>query len=66
MELIIDRFEGSWAVILFGDQAFNFPRVLLPTAAREGDALKLTAEIDTPATKLRRQRIVKLEDDLFR
>lgn len=28
--IIIDRFEGKWAVIEYGDVTFNFPRELLP------------------------------------
>ncbi|MGE5484717.1 MAG: DUF3006 domain-containing protein [Ignavibacteriales bacterium] len=64
--LVIDRFEGSWAVLLFGRQGFNFPRALLPPAAREGDMLKIAVEVDAAATKQQRRRIMKLEDDLFR
>ena len=63
---VLDRFEGPWAVIEFDHQGFNFPRSLLPQDAREGDTLRFTVEIDTAATKRRRRRIMKLEDDLFR
>ena len=36
MNLIIDRFEESWAVLELPDGAtFNFPRSLLPEGARE-------------------------------
>jgi len=63
---IIDRFEGDWAVIEWDGKVFNFPRVLLPEEAKEGDVLKLAAEVDLPTTNDRRKRIRQLEDRLFK
>ncbi|HAE62740.1 MAG TPA: DUF3006 domain-containing protein, partial [Eubacteriaceae bacterium] len=34
---IIDRFEGNWVVIEYGEKFFNFPKELLPKHAKEGD-----------------------------
>jgi len=63
--LIIDRFEGQWAVIEYGDVAFNFPRDLLPEGAKEGDVLNMTIEVDSKVTEEQSDKIDKLVDDLF-
>ena len=63
---IIDRFEGEWAVIEWDGKVFNLPRSLLPGEAREGDVLRLAAEVDLRATSDRRKRIRELEDRLFK
>ena len=65
MNLIIDRFEESWAVLELPDGAtFNFPRSLLPEGAREGDALHFEISIDEEATIKRREHIQELLNDL--
>ncbi|MFW0967947.1 MAG: DUF3006 domain-containing protein [Thermacetogeniaceae bacterium] len=63
--LIIDRFEGDWAVIEFEETTFNLPRVLLPSEAREGDVIRISVTLDKKATAERRERIEKLMDELF-
>jgi len=63
---IIDRFEGEWVVIEADDVKFNLPRRFLPSEAREGDVLRITVEIDSYATKERREKIKNLEDRLFK
>lgn len=65
MVLIIDRFEGEWAVLEWDGRTFNFPRALIPRGAREGHVLKVSVEIDRAETERRRQRIKELEDRLF-
>ena len=62
---IIDRFEGDWAVIEFEKTTYNLPRVLLPSAAREGDVVRISITLDKKATAERRERIEKLMDELF-
>lgn len=64
--LIIDRFEVSWAVIEYGDDTFHFPKELLPPDAREGDALDFNVLVDRESTRKRRDKIRKLEDELFK
>ena len=64
--LIVDRFEGDWAVLELDGQVFNVPRLLLPAEAREGDALRLSLEVDPSSTQDRREKIRSLEDRLFR
>lgn len=64
---IIDRLEGDWAVIQWDSgQTFNFPRALLPSGAKGGDAVRFDASIDRSETEMRRIRVKRLEDDLFR
>jgi hypothetical protein len=63
--LIIDRFEGDWAVIEFGQTTFNFPKKLLPKEAKEGDVIAISVSIDRKATSKREKNIKKLADRLF-
>jgi len=62
---IIDRFEGNWAVIEYGDKTFNFPKELLPKEAKEGDVLKFDVEINREETEKHRKIIEDLAKDLF-
>ncbi len=65
MNLIIDRFEESWAVLELPDgTTFNFPRSLLPEEAKEGDILYFEVSIDEEATRKRREHVQDLLDDL--
>ena len=64
-KLIIDRFEGSWAVVEYEGETFDIPRGLLPASAKEGDTLVLTLQVDPADTAARRRRIEDLMDDLF-
>lgn len=63
--LVIDRFEGEWAVIEYRGLNFEVPVSLLPGGVREGDVLKMVIEIDREATKHKKEKIEKLIDDLF-
>jgi len=63
--LVIDRFEGSWAVIEYGKSTFNFPRALLPENAKEGDLITLAITIDQKRTMTRGKAVDKLADRLF-
>ena len=63
MKIIIDRFEGEFAVVELPDQAtVNIPRVLLP-GAKEGDVVNI--EIDRGETDERTKRIKKLMNEVF-
>lgn len=64
--LIIDRFEGEWAVLEMGRRTFNFPKSLLPAGAREGDVLDLKIAVDRKATADRKMEIDKISGGLFR
>ncbi len=63
MRVIIDRFEGDYAVVELEDRSTaNLPRSLVPLGAKEGDVLVI--EIDRNATEERRKRIQKLTEEL--
>ena len=59
--IIIDRFEGSLAVLETDDGMINVERSLLPENAAEGDVLILDGSwnVDTAATEQRRERTRK-------
>ena len=67
--VIIDRFEGPYAVCECGDDLFvHIARKLIDTPALEGDVLILQGNrfvVDATATQQRRQRIQGLMKGLF-
>jgi len=63
--LIIDRFEGQWAIIEYGDVTFNFPKDLLPKGIKEGNVLNINIEVNKKATEEHSKAMAKLVDDLF-
>jgi len=65
MIVIVDRFEGSFAVVELSDKTtVNVPRVILPHDTREGSVIRI--EIDQVETDKRKVRISNLMTDLFR
>lgn len=63
MKVIIDRFEGNYAVVEIDAGKFvNIPKILLPNA-KEGDVIKI--EKDKKETKNRKKNIQKLMNDVF-
>jgi hypothetical protein len=42
MIFIIDRFEGNYAILECGENIFDVPRGILPTEAKEGDAIEIS------------------------
>ncbi len=63
MEVIIDRFEGEYAVVELEIGEFvNLPRILVPNA-KEGDVVNIT--IDENSTKKRKEHIESLMNNLF-
>jgi tRNA A58 N-methylase Trm61 len=64
--LIIDRFEGRFAVVEYeSGKVFNLPRYLLPTEAKEGDVINLDISIDHEETAKRKLKTQSLMDELF-
>ncbi len=64
MRVIIDRFEGDFAVVELENKTIvNLSRKLVPVEAKEGDVLII--KIDTDETNKRTERIKSLMDDLF-
>lgn len=63
MKVIIDRFEGDYAVVETEDKIMvNLPKLLIP-GAKEGDVISIS--IDEEETKQRKDNISKLMDDLW-
>ena len=64
MKVIIDRFEGDYAVVELPDMTMvDMPRSLIPEGAKEGYVLVIG--IDPDETDKRKERIKKLMDDLW-
>jgi len=62
--LIIDRFEGDFAVVETSNGIVNIPRTDMPPAAREGDVLVL--DLDKTGTEARKERINGMMNKLFK
>ncbi len=62
--LIIDRFEGDWAIIEEDERLLQIPRSWLPLDCQEGDILKIT--VDQEATQARRQQMEARMKNLFK
>nr|WP_204403281.1 DUF3006 domain-containing protein [Alkaliphilus hydrothermalis] len=64
---IIDRFEGNFAVVEYGErQHFDLPKDMLPKEAVEGDSIKIVISIDEEETEKRKQEIEALTKRLFK
>lgn len=64
--LVIDRFEGDWAVIEYQRKTFNLPRGLIPPEAVEGDVITVSVAVDPGATAGLKKEIKALADRLFK
>ena len=63
MKVIIDRFEGDFAVVEVDGQFINMPKALIPLGAKEGDVL--TIAINSNDTKARKGRVDALMKDVW-
>lgn len=68
--LVIDRFEGEYAVCEEEDGSFKkLPKVFLPGGCREGDCLTPASEgtwqVDRAETARRRRETQRLLEDLY-
>jgi len=65
MKLIIDRFEGEFAVVeLESGKTVNCPKAILPDNAKEGSILNIT--VDNDATNKKLQENTNRMNRLFR
>lgn len=65
MKVIIDRFEGQFAVVELEDRSFtNMPKSLVPCNAKEGTVLSI--DIDFEQTEKLNAGMTKLMKDLFK
>ena len=63
MKVIIDRFEGDYAVVeIEVGKCVNIPKILIPNA-KEGDIVKI--EIDKKETLERKKHIQELMNNVF-
>ena len=64
IEVTIDRFEGTKAVLLYGEDgtSINWPKELLPEGLQEGDVLTINLKKDGKAT----QKALKQTENLLR
>ena len=64
--LIIDRFEGDWAIIETENRhTFNLPRFVLPAGIKEGDVINIHVGIDLVATEERSEKSERMLENLF-
>ncbi len=66
MKAVIDRFEGDYAVVLFGDEEIkvDIPKKLLQEGAQEGNWLKVSFELDQEGTQEQKEKIQDLLEKL--
>jgi hypothetical protein len=68
ISLSVDRFEGKGkqvAVLVTDDgETVNIPRSLLPPAAKPGDVLTLSLELDAAATRKLAEETRRVQDKL--
>lgn len=65
MKLIIDRFEGNFAVVELPDgRMIDCPKSLLPNNANEGSILNIT--VDETATNDKLKRVTERMNKLFK
>ncbi|MDI6602087.1 MAG: DUF3006 domain-containing protein [Thermoanaerobacteraceae bacterium] len=62
---IVDRFEGSYAVLEYNGEMFNFPVELLPANVKEGDILDFKITVDVEETLQMKKRINEKMERLF-
>lgn len=69
MQVIIDRFEGNYAVCEKEDRTMvDIEKSKIPSGAKEGDILNIDGDnitIDINATKKRKKEIENLTKDLW-
>lgn len=65
MKLVIDRFEGAFAVVeLPNGQMIDCPNALLPDNAKEGSILNIT--VDEKATDTKLKEVTSRMNKLFK
>lgn len=68
IKAVIDRFEGSKAILLFDDTEDQvvWPKDKLPETVAEGDILTVQLEIDAEATAIARKEAAALLQRVLR
>jgi hypothetical protein len=63
MNVIIDRFEGEYAIVIYNNKSYNIPRILVGNAS-EGDVITIT--INKEETNNRKKIIEDKMASLFK
>jgi hypothetical protein len=70
MRVVIDRFEGDYAVCEKDDRTLvNIEKMRLPKGVKEGDAIIIDGDVvrfDESETKRRKEEVKKLMDELWK
>ena len=66
MRVVVDRIEGKYAVLLYGEKEIkvDMPLELLPEGTREGSILQGNFELDLNAEQQQREKVSKLLEKL--
>lgn len=64
MRVIVDRFEGEFAVVEMQDKTqVNMPKILLPQHTKEGDMIDII--LNNEATEKKKETISKLMGEVW-
>ncbi len=66
LKVVVDRFEGEFAVLTYGEGEILWPKHKLPEHVTESDSLVLTAKRDADATKDREELAKTLLNEILK
>lgn len=66
LKVVLDRFEGEFAVLKFSGNEILWPKDRLPDSAKESSTLVLTAKTEDDATKDRTELAKTLLNELLK
>jgi len=64
--LVLDRFEGEYALIEMNKRIFHIPKSFIPKGAKEGDVVQIQITVDKDATAKLKESTGKKADDLLK
>jgi hypothetical protein len=65
LKVVVDRFEGRFAVLTHGEGELLWPKDKLPGQTKEGDAMVLVLKKDADATKDRAELAKTMLNELL-
>jgi len=66
LQVTVDRFEGVFAVLTYGEGELLWPKNKLPEHTAEGDVISLVAKKDKDATKDRTELAKTMLNELLK
>ena len=66
LKVTVDRFEGEFAVLTYGEGELLWPKHKVPEHTKEGDSLVLIAKRDVDATKDREELAKTLLNEILK